>query len=602
MARTITLELHAPTLAKQQAFRRLQIEFNRVANDLARECLRGSLDAVSTLSPNKALARGTLDALAALFPSGSEHPVLRMIEGQLRAARSRTDRSPLPRFKPYAPVVFGELDWKLSCVEGRWKLVLPVFGRTISVPVLVPRAEMPTLQRLSAAGIPLEGRLYQRKGRWFFAATYLNDVPVPPHVERVVGVDLGRKLRAVAVEPVSNRRLVLSGRAHAYHLRRYDGIVARLERAGAHRAARHVRLKAMRYVEHADRKVANAIVRFAQADPRVLIKFETFSSQTTPGTARELGSYRRIQRLVSRKAERCGVPVLSVSAFETSQRCYACGVVQPGNRRERRYRCACGYHAHADLNAARNVAQTAIWSETIQLAAAGYNPDGKADGTATSHVVDLVKGQADQLRSAIASFSETLAHATLPTPPALGIVASTRSYQMEGIEMASLVKDLTESSTKFLTGSLDNLKTYVDRTSEEVSRVDLVGVTRRVLDTAIDNTKTVVKLTAEPNGLDFFGKAKAVADGSLEAAKEVVNTVSEEGKKADLFGVGTRLAMEGLSSLRNQVDLTLETTKTVTNRLMPLATSTKPVATRAPQVTRVEIEHEKPASASKSSK
>lgn len=168
--------------------------------------------------------------------------------------------------------------------------------------------------------------------------------------------------------------------------------------------------------------------------------------------------------------------------------------------------------------------------------------------------------------------------------------------------MASLVKDLTETSTKFITGSLDNLKTYVDRTSEEVSRVDVVGVTRRVVDTTIDNTKKVVKLTAEPNGLDFFGKAKAVADGTLDAAKEVVTTVSEEGKKADVFGVGTRLAMEGIASLRNQVDLTLETTKSVTNRLMPIATSKKPVATRAPQVTRVEIEQEKPAASTSSSK
>ena len=166
--------------------------------------------------------------------------------------------------------------------------------------------------------------------------------------------------------------------------------------------------------------------------------------------------------------------------------------------------------------------------------------------------------------------------------------------------MASIVKDLTDTSTKFVTGSLDNLKTYVDRTSDELGKVDVVGVTRRVLDTAIDNTKAVVKMAAEPNGLDFFGKAKAVADGSLEAAKEVVNTISEEGKKTDFFGMATRMTMDSLSSLRNQVDLTIETTKSVSNRLMPLATTTKPVATRAPQVTRVEIEQEKPSKASKS--
>lgn len=605
MARTITLELHAPTLAKQQAFRQMQVEFSRVANELAVSMVRGSLDAVDMVAPTPAIARSAFEAMERLFPSGFDHPLTRMIRGQLKAAKSRTERSPLPKFKPYAPVVFGDQDWRLTCTEGRWKLTIPVLGRPVTVPVLVPMAQTDALQRLMAGGIPLEGRLYQRRGRWYFAATYLNDVAQPEAAHAVVGVDLGRRHRAVAVAPSTNRRLFLSGKAHEDRLRRYDKVVARLEAGGNRRALKRVVAKRERYMVHADRTLANALVRFAERDKGALIKFESFPShspalshQTTPGAAREVESYRRVQRLVSRKAELRGIPVMAVNGFESSQRCYACGVVQPGNRRGRAYRCACGYHAHADLNAARNVAQTAIWSETIRIAGVGYNPGAQADGTAAAQVVDLIKGQADRMRSALTSLGEAVSHATLPTSPTLGVNASTNTYQMEGIEMASLVKDLTESGTKFVTGSLDNLKTYVDRTSDEMSRVDLVGVTRRVLDTAIDNTKKVVKLSAEPNGLDFFGKAKAIADGSLEAAKEVVNTISEEGKKADFIGVSTRMTMEGIASLRNQVDLTLETTKTVSNRLMPLATSTKPVATRAPQVTRVEIETEKPAATS----
>jgi hypothetical protein len=580
VARTVTLELLAPSLAKQQAFKRLQGEFNRVANEVASAVQQGSAEAAR--------------ALDSLFPSGWDHPVVRMIQGQLRAAAGNQGRSPLPRFKPRAPVVFGETDWTLTNIEGKWKLTLPVFGRTIQVPVLVPQAQSEALSRLVAGGIPMEGRLFQRRGRWYFAATFLNEVAVKGD-RPVVGVDLGRRLRAVMVEPTSNHRQFLSGRAHEHRLRRYDRAIARLSAAGQLRSAARVRAKRDRYAEAADRQVANAIVAFARDHDRAVIKFERFSSQTAPGQRPEVERYRRIQRLVSRKAERCGLPVVAVSGFDTSQRCYACGSVQPGNRRGRRYRCGCGYHAHADLNAARNVAQTAIWSEAIQLAAGGYNPAGQAEGTAASQVVGLIKGETDRLRSAIA---QAVSHALPPTPPALGVASHTHSNQMEGFEMASLVKDLTESSTKFVTGSLDNLKTYVDRTSEEVSRVDFVGVTRRVLDTAIDNTKKVVKLTSEPNGLDFFGKAKAVADGSLEAAKEVVTTISEEGKKADLLGVSTRVTMEGLASLRNQVDLTLDTTKTITNRLMPIATGSKPVATRAPQVTRVEVEHEKPAATS----
>lgn len=596
MARTVTVQLHAPTLAKQQAFRELQAAFNRTADDLARQWVRTSLDAVAWVAPTPDMASGAFDALTRMFPSGWDHPVIRMIQGQIQDARSRSQRVVLPKFKPYAPVVFGDRDWTLTCVEGRWKLTIPVFGRTIAVPVLVPLGQDETLRRLISAGIPLEGRLYQRRGRWFFAATYLNDAQVSQGTHDVVGVDLGRRMRAVAVQPQSNRRIFLSGAAHAHRLRRYDQALERLQQAGARKAYRQVLAKRERYSEHADRVVANALVGFARQAARPLIKFENFS-QTAPGSAREAASHRRVQRLVSRKAELLGIPVLAVNGFESSQRCYACGTVRPGNRRGATFRCACGYHAHADLNAARNVAQTAIWSETIRIGPAGYNPGGQADGTAASQMVDLIKGQAERVRSVVTSLHGVIAHAPLPEPPSLGVVAPLTTFRMEDLEMASLAKDLTETSTKFMTGSLDNLKTYVDRTTDEMAKVDMVGVTRRVLDVAIDNTKKVVKLSAEPNGLDFFGKAKAVADSSLEAAKEVVNTISEESKKADMVGMSSRMAKEGLEILRSQVDLTLETTKEITGRMMP-ATTKKPVATRAPQVTRVEIEQEKPAATS----
>jgi putative transposase len=41
----------------------------------------------------------------------------------------------------------------------------------------------------------------------------------------------------------------------------------------------------------------------------------------------------------------------------TSQRCSACGHVAPGNRESQAFRCvACGHQAHADVNAALNIA------------------------------------------------------------------------------------------------------------------------------------------------------------------------------------------------------------------------------------------------------
>lgn len=590
---TVTVELFAPTIAKQETFRQMQAEFNRLANELAQASL-GALSAPAS------------ETLEWMVPTAWHGSLYRMVQGRLKSMAVRGDGARLAPFKPSHPVVFDPQAWQLSAVDGAWKLLIPVFGRTVAVPILVSPAQDARLSRMLSEGTPLEGRLYQKKGRWYFAATYLNRVS-PPHAGhggplglvsyRSVGVDLGERMRAVAVDPARGRRLFFSGKDSLFHAKRYERIIKRLRRAdtpAARKAAKRVEAKYSRFLEHRDRRVANAILRFAAQGPgfrgprRVVIKFEDF--QTAAPTV-EVARYRRIQGLVARRAELAGIPVVAVNRHETSQRCSACGAVHEGNRQKRAFVCSCGYRSHADLNAARNIAQAAIRSEGIGIVPAGYEPGSQAVGTAVSQAVHWLKGTADQMRSA-------LAHATPQIPPSLAV--QTQLTHMEVIQMASIVKDLTESSTKFVTGSLDNLRTYVDRTSDELGKVDMVGVTRRVLDTAIDNTKAVVKMAAEPNGLDFFGKAKAVADGSLEAAKEVVNTISEEGKKTDFFGMATRMTMDSLSSLRNQVDLTIETTKSVSNRLMPLATTTKPVATRAPQVTRVEIEQEKPSKASKS--
>lgn len=602
MPQTITVELFAPTIAKQETFRRMQAEFNRLANELA----DASLGVISGQA---------FETLEWMVPTAWRGSLYRMVQGRLKTMAVRGDGAPLTRFKPHHPVVFDPEAWHLSSVDGQWKLTIPVFGRTVSVPILVPPSQLSRLSRMLEAGTPLEGRLYQKKGRWYFAATYLNrSGRANPSRHwasyRSIGVDLGQRMLAVAVDSKRNRRLLISGKESRYHCKRYERIIKRLRKAGtpaARRAAKEVEAKYQRYLEHRDRRVANSVVRFALSTAgssrvpgalaarwgrRVVIKVEDF--QTAPDTgvpvSCEVAEYRRIQSLIARRAELAGIPVVAVSRHETSQRCSRCGAVHPGNRVGERFACECGYRSHADLNAARNIAHAAIQSEGIGIVPAGYEPGSQAVGTAVSHAVHWLKGTKDQLRSA-------LAHATPQIPPSLAV--QTQLTHMEVFQMASIVKDLTETSTKFVTGSLDNLKNYVDRTSDELSKVDVIGVTRRVLDTAIDNTKAVVKMAAEPNGLDFFGKAKAVADGSLEAAKEVVNTISEEGKKTDFFGMATRLTMDSLSSLRNQVDLTIETTKSVSNRLMPLATTTKPVATRAPQVTRVEIEQEKPSKASK---
>jgi putative transposase len=67
-------------------------------------------------------------------------------------------------------------------------------------------------------------------------------------------------------------------------------------------------------------------------------------------------------RVLAAKAESAGRTVIAVSPRHTSQRCAECGHTAAGNRvTQAEFRClACGHHAHADVNAARNILRAGL--------------------------------------------------------------------------------------------------------------------------------------------------------------------------------------------------------------------------------------------------
>jgi len=66
-------------------------------------------------------------------------------------------------------------------------------------------------------------------------------------------------------------------------------------------------------------------------------------------------SYYQLQMFVEYKAKLLGVPVFYIEPAYTSQTCHKCG--QIGKRNDKSFKCPhCGYTAHADINAAWNIA------------------------------------------------------------------------------------------------------------------------------------------------------------------------------------------------------------------------------------------------------
>ena len=72
-------------------------------------------------------------------------------------------------------------------------------------------------------------------------------------------------------------------------------------------------------------------------------------------------SFYQLEEFIRYKAEALGKLVVSVDPRFSSQKCSRCGTVLKKNRNGSSYRChSCGLQLNADLNAARNIAQSGI--------------------------------------------------------------------------------------------------------------------------------------------------------------------------------------------------------------------------------------------------
>ena len=89
-------------------------------------------------------------------------------------------------------------------------------------------------------------------------------------------------------------------------------------------------------------------------------------------------SFHQFEMFLGYKAEALGKRVTFVDARYTSQKCCQCGHISKGNRRKSHFLCMrCGYHAHADVNAAINIRDTYLLLSTTPLATveqAAVNP------------------------------------------------------------------------------------------------------------------------------------------------------------------------------------------------------------------------------------
>ncbi|MFP5504502.1 MAG: hypothetical protein ACLGIN_18610 [Candidatus Sericytochromatia bacterium] len=160
--------------------------------------------------------------------------------------------------------------------------------------------------------------------------------------------------------------------------------------------------------------------------------------------------------------------------------------------------------------------------------------------------------------------------------------------------MGTTMKTFTDTASKFVNTSLDNMRDFIDRTAEEMKKADVIGANRRIADQLIDSTKDTVNRVADSaRQADTMSAVCELATGTIESARETVRVASEETQRINLIETGSRVTQESLELVRRQVDLTFDTSREmgdVVNRLMPVGMSAVNEVRPAGVVTRVEIE------------
>jgi transposase len=226
--------------------------------------------------------------------------------------------------------------------------------------------------------VPADVKSYRvtmdRAGRWHIAFAAV-PAPVPaPGNGRVVGIDRGVAVSAALSTGDRLRVPGLTWREQA-RLRRLERKLARAKRGSVRRRQVKLAIARLRARETDRRKdwaektttdIARRFDLIKVEDLRIMSMTRSAKgTREVPGcrVRQKAGLNRGILRsgwgvLVRRLEEKAPGRVVKVNAAFTSQRCSACGQVDPKSRESQaRFVCtACGFACHADVNAAINIA------------------------------------------------------------------------------------------------------------------------------------------------------------------------------------------------------------------------------------------------------
>lgn len=266
----------------------------------------------------------------------------------------KDDPVPLVKFHPNRSVHF---DKRTYSIEDQTLSLYTLKGR-----LRIPMRKGPFQEKVFSQGLPREGELLFRKGRWYF--NLVIEIPDPPlrSSAKPLGVDLGENVLAA----VSSGKLFGGGKIR-HEREKFLTKRRKLQSNGTQSAKQLLKKisgKEARRIKHINHQVSKGIIQEAekiQAGVIVLEDLTHIRSRIKAGkkvrSRLHRWSFRQLQAMIQYKAEARGLRVLYINPAYTSQTCSHCDGL--GVRNRHHFKCSCGNQQHSDLNASRNLCRFA---------------------------------------------------------------------------------------------------------------------------------------------------------------------------------------------------------------------------------------------------
>lgn len=290
------------------------------------------------------------------------------------------DRDNLRTFKPHGAIAYDDriLSWE---TDNQIVSIWTVKGRE-RIPYVVTDYHRELLQYRQG-----ETDLICRKGVFYLLAVCEIPDPDERDVDTALGVDLGvTNIAADSDGDVHTGEPIERNRAKYQRLRNQ---LQKRQTDSARRKLKKLSGKQARFQRDTNHVISKRLVAKSERTNRAIaledlthIRSRTRVKGKAERAKRSNWSFAQLRDFVTYKARRAGVPVKLVDPAYTSQRCSECGHIERANRKSQSefLCCVCGHAAHADVNAAENIAWDAFNRPHVGMSADHRALDLQATG------------------------------------------------------------------------------------------------------------------------------------------------------------------------------------------------------------------------------